>query len=121
VKTKVSQRTWTHWYQCPYIEYIAGQPADPANSGDSQTPTNDENSSLSLGTRLLRYKTGRKMASGDDVLAIQKRLHDLGFNPGKLDGVYGSVTEAAVKAFQTKAAIEVDGIVGPVTRTKLKK
>ena len=40
---------------------------------------------------------------GADVLAVQKRLHELGFEPGALDGVYGPATERAVRAFQAAA------------------
>lgn len=121
VKTKVSQRGWTHWYQCPYIDYIPSQSTDPANTDDPQTPTNGENLSLAFGTRLLRYKTGRKMASGDDVLAVQKRLYDLGFDPGKPDGLYGPKTAAAVTSFQESRSIEADGLVGSETRGELSK
>ncbi len=37
------------------------------------------------------------------------------FNPGPIDGQFGPKTQAAVKAFQTREKIEVDGIVGPQT------
>jgi hypothetical protein len=60
------------------------------------------------------------MLCGTDVLKVQERLHDLGFNPGPLDGEYGPATEAAVRAFQTANALEVDGVVGPKTRAALR-
>ena len=56
---------------------------------------------------------------GADVLAVQKRLHELGFEPGALDGVYGPATERAVRAFQAAAGIRADGVVGPATRKAL--
>jgi hypothetical protein len=56
---------------------------------------------------------------GADVLAVQKRLHELGFEPGALDGVYGPATERAVRAFQAAAPIRADGVVGPATRKAL--
>lgn len=56
---------------------------------------------------------------GPDVLHAQKRLKELGFNPGPLDGIYGPETEAAVKAFQTKNGLQVDGIIGPDTWSAL--
>ena len=61
------------------------------------------------------------MLRGDDVLAVQARLVELGFNPGNADGVYGPLTTAAITAFQGSRGIEADGIVGPVTRSELER
>lgn len=52
---------------------------------------------------------------GDDVKAVQEALKAIGFDPGKIDGVYGQKTVAAVVAFQTARGLAVDGIVGPKT------
>ncbi|MGE4245496.1 MAG: peptidoglycan-binding protein [Parvibaculaceae bacterium] len=54
-----------------------------------------------------------------DVLAIQKRLRALGFNPGPLDGRRGKSTKAAIKAFQVANGLASDGIAGPNTRAAL--
>ncbi|MDD5018580.1 MAG: peptidoglycan-binding protein [Eubacteriales bacterium] len=59
--------------------------------------------------------TGRPYMQGDDVRAVQTALKSIGFDPGGIDGIYGSKTEKAVKAFQTARGLEVDGIVGPKT------
>ncbi len=120
VKTKVSQRSWTHWYQCPYIDYITSAPTEPIPSHEeSETPPLSEHTTDTA--RQLQYRKGVKMLRGEDVAQVQSRLIELGFQPGKADGVYGPVTEAAVKAFQARTDISVDGIVGPVTRAELKK
>ena len=57
---------------------------------------------------------------GDDVLAVQTRLLAKGYSPGKLDGVYGNITKAAVVALQTACGIKADGVVGPDTRVFLR-
>lgn len=38
--------------------------------------------------------------SGTDVAMVQQHLHDLGFDPGPIDGVYGGVTIQAVWAYE---------------------
>ncbi len=58
----------------------------------------------------------REGSRGSDVNALQQWLADNGFDPGPIDGIFGPRTAAAVRAFQTEAGIQVDGIVGPETR-----
>ena len=70
-------------------------------------------------TRTLRYTKGLAMLRGEDVLAVQARLIELGFDPGKADSVYGPMTAAAVTTFQASRKIEADGIVGTITRREL--
>ena len=57
-------------------------------------------------TRVLRRGT-----IGEDVRALQKALNILGFNAGAEDGDFGPNTEKAVRAFQAKAGITIDGEV----------
>lgn len=58
-------------------------------------------------------------SSGPDVLALQQRLKDLGFDPNGIDGKFGPGTQAAVIAFQKANGLQVDGMVGPNTRAAL--
>jgi len=50
---------------------------------------------------------------------VQKALKHLGFDPGKADGRDGPNTQAAVRSFQARATIKIDGIVGVETRSAL--
>lgn len=59
--------------------------------------------------------TFKKGSSGNDVIRIQKALKEEGLFSGKADGVFGSQTEAAVKAFQLKSGLTSDGVVGMAT------
>jgi len=43
------------------------------------------------------------------VMAIQKRLADLGYGPGPADGIIGSETRAAIEAFQAVAGLAETG------------
>jgi hypothetical protein len=59
--------------------------------------------------------------AGDDVKRIQEALNGLGFDLGEpgIDGIYGPITTAAVKAFQEANGLIVDGILGPDTLAAL--
>ena len=52
---------------------------------------------------------------GNEVRQIQTRLKELGYNPGTIEGIYGTNTQNAVKAFQRDKGLSVDGIAGPKT------
>ena len=54
-----------------------------------------------------------------DIKKLQKALLDKGFNPGKVDGVFGLATESAVMAFQRSEGLLADGIAGPRTLAAL--
>ena len=53
------------------------------------------------------------MLRGDDVAELQALLGTLGFDAGRVDGIYGPDTAAAVVEFQRNAGLTTDGIVGP--------
>ena len=52
---------------------------------------------------------------GTEVKQIQLRLQELGYNPGKADGIYGEQTKQAVVKFQRDNGLAQDGIAGPNT------
>lgn len=57
----------------------------------------------------------REGSSGPAVRDLQSRLGEAGFNPGKIDGVFGPHTKTAVLSFQNSANLIPDGIVGNKT------
>lgn len=65
--------------------------------------------------------TLQRGSRGPAVRVLQESLIKLGYNPGPVDGIFGPLTEAAVKAFQNDRQIDVDGIVGPVTWGEIAK
>lgn len=52
---------------------------------------------------------------GSEVTQIQTKLKRWGYYTGNIDGIYGTQTVNAVKYFQRKNGLTVDGIAGPAT------
>jgi N-acetylmuramoyl-L-alanine amidase len=70
-----------------------------------------------LGDRILFMR--RPMIRGEDVAELQSRLNSLGFDSGKVDGIYGPDTERAVIDFQANRHLAEDGRVGPEVVTEI--
>ena len=111
VKTKVSSRKWTHWFQLPFVDY-----GDAVFTGGSNVKPDTAATEYTLGTRTL--KNGSK---GMDVKTMQRFLLQLGFSLPKhgADGSFGAETLSALKAFQSKVGIKADGIYGSETHQAL--
>ncbi len=69
--------------------------------------------SWSLGDRTLYLRA--PALRGDDVQTLQERLGALGFDVGRVDGIFGARTARAVREFQANYGIPGDGIVGRST------
>lgn len=61
----------------------------------------------------------RTGSRGEEVRQLQQQLKSMGLYNGNIDGIFGPQTNAAVRAFQQQSGIAVDGIVGPVTRSRM--
>ena len=59
--------------------------------------------------------TSKYGSRGDEVKQIQTKLKNWGYYNGSIDGVYGSGTLSAVKSFQKKNGLTVDGVAGTKT------
>jgi N-acetylmuramoyl-L-alanine amidase len=70
-----------------------------------------------LGDRFLYRRT--PMLRGDDVAELQQRLCTLGFDTGRVDGIFGDATVRALDEFQRNAGLPADGIVGGTTLGEL--
>jgi class 3 adenylate cyclase len=53
------------------------------------------------------------------VHQVQKRLKELGYNPGSIDGVWGKQTESAIRKFQSDNSLSMTGRIDSVTKNKL--
>lgn len=65
------------------------------------------------------YGVSRYGSRGEEVKQIQTKLKSWGYYNGEVDGIFGSNTQAAVKKFQQKNGLNVDGVVGEKTLTAL--
>ncbi|MGE5261661.1 MAG: peptidoglycan-binding protein [Actinomycetota bacterium] len=104
----------------PALEMMATPaPATPPASGagdliylpvsDGTMPTAD----LALPLPALRLGSRGAMVKAWELFLVGEKL-----DPGEPDGIFGDKTEEATRAFQTKAKIEADGIVGRQTLGK---
>jgi N-acetylmuramoyl-L-alanine amidase len=71
-----------------------------------------------LGDRLLAYTPASPMI-GDDIVDLQQRLQSFGAGP--VDGMFGEMTEAALRQFQRSVGLPPDGTCGPATFKALAK
>lgn len=73
-----------------------------------------------LGQRAL-YHSVLDTLVGDDVLQLQERLLEMGYDPGRPDGVYDQRTARAVAQFQREVGLPPDGACGPKTLNALRR
>jgi len=66
-----------------------------------------------------RYRPLKKGLRGEDVYALQTGLFGLAFSLGAPDGIFGPITEDAVKRFQESRKLVSDGIAGPTTQRRV--
>ena len=81
---------------------------------DSQTLRAIDEARWKLGDRILSFVPGNPLR-GDDVATLQSRLVDMGFDCGRVDAIFGTRTDGAVKEFQKSVGVKVDGVCGPAT------
>ena len=98
--TIVGPRTWEA------LRYVPSE-TDPLEPEQQGVPVSE--TYLSFGS------------TGEAVVSLQQALASLGYFYGTADGVFGCVTDAAVRAFQYDSGLYPDGIVGPRTREALRE
>lgn len=72
-----------------------------------------------LGDRQLYVRA--PMMRGDDVADLQRRLGALGFDSGRIDGIFGPLTAAALAEFQRNSGLTPDGILGTESVAALRR
>ena len=110
VKTAVKTRTWTHWAALPGVL-----------SEDAPVVTAPTSNTAEVKTVTVELSTLRKGSKGQEVKTLQRLLNSMGYDCGAVDGIFGDNTLVAAKKFQRAEGLEVDGVVGKNTWTKLLK
>lgn len=87
-------------------------PTPTPTSTPTQPPSNTPTASVTTGT----LKLGD---NGEDVARMQLRLQELGYYDGVIDGDFGQGTYKAVRLFQSRNRLTVDGKAGTRTLTRL--
>lgn len=83
---------------------------------------NVQSAVLTVGERAftLRFSSlGPVGEEDDEIRDVQSRLHNLGYDVGAIDDVYGRRTRAALAVFQAEHAMTVTGEPDAATRTRL--
>ena len=101
-----SGRAWTNW----------GELADVNYSEAATPPVTPSAPSCWVGKI---FRLSSPYMAGQCIVPIQKILKAFGFYSGKLDGVYGPLTQNAVIAFQSKVGLVPDGVFGKLTAMAL--
>lgn len=91
-------------------QFQADRGLPPTGTCDRHTWTAIVEAGFRLGDRLLYLRS--PMLRGDDVADLQLRLGALGFDAGRVDGIFGPDTERALKDFQRNFALTIDGVCG---------
>ena len=87
-------------------------------SWSTNAPSNQSGGS---GTVTIELPVLKKGSTGNSVKTLQIFLNGFGYNCGTVDGSFGAKTLSAVKQFQSKNKLSVDGSVGKATWTALLK
>lgn len=99
-------------------EKIAGPESGavtPPSGGNTTGTTGSTTGSTANGVPSGLNRTLRAGYSGQDVLTVQRRLKELGYYTGTLDGIYGRGSISAVLAFQRNNKLTADGLAGKST------
>ncbi|MDI7259575.1 MAG: peptidoglycan-binding protein [Thermodesulfobacteriota bacterium] len=112
--------------QEPYILEINGEifPGTTDTNGrlEHPIPPNAKKGKIIIGKRPDEYHLNLgHLDPIDGITGLQARLNNLGFDCGKIDGVVGPKTEAAIKAFQKQEGLTESGKTDQQTLERLRQ
>lgn len=117
VKTLVKNRSWTHWAALPGV--LSGEVTNTTTPPKEPQETPPEVQKPATVTGVIDMTTLRNGSKGTQVKVLQWLLNLNGYDAGKVDGIFGSNTLKALKAYQKAKGLEADGVAGKKTWTKI--
>lgn len=109
-KTKLSQRNWTWWCECPYITYEKTPAPKP-------TPTPQPSSSFFPEKGYWTY--GDSHANIGKIASFMYKTFPVYTKKEALGNWFGPNLTKSIKEFQRRTGLKSDGSVGPLTLAKL--
>lgn len=135
VKTKLASGSWKNWGKCPWIEYIEENQTKIEASKENLVLSFQQAALADNKTLLPKYgadgEYGKETEEAMQKCVVKKRItyqyknctklvqRLLGFTGKDIDGKCGVQTVKAIKEFQQKNGLVVDGSCGPNTWKKL--
>lgn len=117
VKTAVKDRTWTHWAVLPGVIVSAAERPPVQTDGTQEDPVESQKTATATG--VISMTTLRNGSKGTQVKVLQWLLNLNGYDAGTIDGIFGSKTLKALKAYQAAKGLEADGVAGKKTWAKI--
>lgn len=107
-KTKLTDRKWTSWCECPFIDYIDDEPVEEKVETSFFPPRG-------------YFMNGDVSANVGKIAEFMRKMFPSYTSKKALGNTYGPYLIKAVTEFQKRTGLEPDGYFGPLTLKKLKK
>ena len=101
---------------CLAAAVIPGTAPGESAAEENETAVEEVSPTVAPPEKIILLKSG---STGEEVSILQARLKELGYLDGEIDGIYGAATKEAVKAFQKRNGLSVDGAAGQQTQGRL--
>jgi hypothetical protein len=107
----------------PYKLSVGGETIEGETDNEGilmhRVPVDAEKATLEIEGQQIEVEI-RRLDPIEEVSGVQQRLRNLGYAPGRIDGMLGPKTREAIRAFQLdNPPLVADGVCGPETRAKL--
>ncbi len=99
---------------------VIGFAATPASADSYRKDYNCSYTNNGDGTHMDYDFADRKDVKKSDVMELQTSLHEAGYKSGPIDGVYGPITTAAVRGYQSDRNMPGNGKLTAETLRKLR-
>lgn len=104
---------------CACLTLCWAVPGGAENAAPAQEAAAETAQETAAPAETAAYSVLSSGSKGEEVRRLQERLTELGYEPGAADGIYGSGTKKAVRAFQKANGLKTDGTAGPQTQAAL--